>query len=68
MMFERLINHGQQVAGARADDILIRLMAQLKDELPTGIAVEPVSGGLALFGKRLRRRFVTDPRLRRQIR
>lgn len=41
-----------------------QLVAALPDLLPKGVAVVSDPRGLMLVGKRLRMRFITDPRLR----
>ena len=60
-MFEKLT----AAAEARAGDAVARQLEQLL-QLPTppGIAAEPINGGIALTGKRLRRRMLDDPQPR----
>ena len=59
--FDRLLSRSTDLARARVTLISDQLA---KVELPRGVLVEPIDGGIALSGKRLRRRIVDDVRLR----
>ena len=60
-MFERIIGKAQAVAVQRRNAQIARL-AQVTP--PPGITVTRTVDGIVLSGKRLRRRFITDPALR----
>ena len=60
-MFERIIKKVQAVAAQKRDAQIARL-AQVTP--PPGITVARSEDGIVLSGKRLRRRFITDPVLR----
>lgn len=55
---------------ARAEHLGQRAAAQVRDriirhaDLPRDVGIESVDGGIAITGKRLRRRMVDDPALR----
>jgi hypothetical protein len=63
-MMERLLKRGQAIAELHTDATAQALAEMLRAELPPGIQVERVSVGITLGGKGLRRRYVTDARLR----
>jgi hypothetical protein len=63
-MMERLLKRGQAIGAARAKAAIDVLIAK---PLPPGIAVERTSTGITLSGRGLRRRYVTDARLRASI-
>jgi hypothetical protein len=63
-MMERLLKRGQTIGAARAEAAVDALIAK---PLPPGIAVERISSGVAFSGRGLRRRYVTDARLRALI-
>lgn len=67
-MMERLLKHGQQIAEARADAVAQVLIEMLREDLPPGIQAARVSVGITLSGRGLRRRYVTDARLRTRVR
>lgn len=60
-MFERMIAKARALAAQKRNAQIARL-AQLTP--PPGITVAPTEDGIVLSGKRLRRRFITDPALR----
>jgi hypothetical protein len=60
-MFERMIAKAQALAAQRCNAQIARLM---KVTPPPGITVTRTEDGIVLSGKRLRRRFITDPVLR----
>ena len=57
-MFERIIKKAQALAAQKRDAQIARL-AQVTP--PPGITVARSEDGIVLSGKRLRRRFITDP-------
>lgn len=60
-MFEKLTKAGNRVAG----DAVARTIARLAQTPgPPGVHVQAVEGGVALTGRRLRRRMLADPQLR----
>ena len=63
-MFERLRLKALMLAERRVLLVRSRLVAALPDVLPRGVSVEADPRGIMLSGKRLRMRFVSDPRLR----
>jgi hypothetical protein len=63
-MMDRLLKHGQAVAELHTDATTQALAEMLRTKLPPGIQVECVSVGITLSGRGLRRRYVTDARLR----
>ena len=63
-MFERLRLKGLMLAERRVALVRSRLLAALPDVLPSGVSVEADPRGIVLSGKRLRMRFISDPRLR----
>ena len=60
-MFERIIRKAQAIAAQKRDVQIVRL-AQVTP--PPGITVARSEDSIVLSGKRLRRRFITDPALR----
>lgn len=64
-MMERLLKRGQAIGEARAEAAVDALMAR---PFPPGIQVERASTGITLSGRGLRRRYVTEARLRAVIR
>ncbi len=64
---ERLLKRGEQLAISHTDAAAQALADMLRAQLPAGIAVERVSVGITLAGRGLRRRYVTDARLRALI-
>jgi hypothetical protein len=64
-MMDGLLKRGRQIGEARAKAAADALAAK---PLPPGIAVERVNSGITLSGRSLRRRYVTDARLRALIR
>jgi hypothetical protein len=67
-MMDRLLKRGQAIAELHADATAQALAEMLRTKLPPGIQVERVSVGITLVGRGLRRRYVTDARLRALIR
>jgi hypothetical protein len=63
-MMERLLKRGQTIGELYTDATAHALAEMLRTELPPGIQVERVSVGITLVGRGLRRRYVTDARLR----
>jgi hypothetical protein len=60
-MFERL----QAAASKSADRLLMRVIARLAARpAPPGVEVKALDDGIALSGKRLKRRMIDDPALR----
>ncbi len=55
---------------ARAEEIGRRAAANARDrivrgaDLPNGVAIQAINGGIAITGKRLRRRMIDNPKLR----
>ncbi len=66
MSLERLTARGEQAGAAAAIRARDRLIARAI--VPPGLELAPVPEGIALSGKRLRHRFVTDPKWRDVIR
>ncbi len=66
MSLERLAVRGERVAADATVRARDRLIARA--DPPPGVQVASVPDGIALSGKRLRHRFVTDPKLRNLIR
>jgi hypothetical protein len=66
-MMERLLKRGQQIAELHTDATAQALAEMLRTALPPGIEVERVSVGITLVGRGLRRRYVTDARLRTRL-
>lgn len=66
-MMERLFERGQQIAALHTDATAQALAEMLRTALPPGIQVERVSVGITLAGRGLRRRYVTDARLRARL-
>lgn len=61
MMFERL----QAAASRQADHFLMRVIQRLAARpVPPGVDVKALPGGIALSGKRLKRRMIDDAALR----
>ena len=63
-MIERLRLKGLMLAERRVALVRSRLLAALPEALPRGVSVEADPRGIVLSGKRLRMRFISDPRLR----
>ena len=63
-MFERLRLKALMLAERRVSLVRSRLLAALPDILPRGVLVEADPHGIVLSGRRLRMRFISDPRLR----
>lgn len=61
MSLERLAARGDRI-GHEAAARQIRRLEQVA--APSGVATEAIDGGIALSGKRLRRRMLDDPQLR----
>ncbi|MEP7350524.1 MAG: hypothetical protein ABI668_11340 [Sphingorhabdus sp.] len=60
-MFEKLTAAGERCAA----DAVVRTINRLaKTSTPPGVQIEPIEGGIALTGKALRRRYISDPNLR----
>lgn len=66
MSLERLAARGQRIGAEAVERARDRLIARA--EAPPGINIATLPDGIALSGKRLRHRFVTDPKLRNIIR
>lgn len=62
MSLERLAAKGDDIGESAADLARDGLLAKVK--LTPGVAAEAIDGGIALTGKALRRRYITDPNLR----
>lgn len=60
-MFEKLTKAGNRVAGDAVARTITRLV---QTPAPPGVNVQAVEGGVALSGRRLRRRMLADPQLR----
>lgn len=60
-MFERLTARGAALGAEAAQQIGDNLLSA---PLPSDVHAEPVGGGVRLSGRRLRRRWVDDTRLR----
>lgn len=60
-MFERLIARGAVRAERRRQAVVNRLLAM---PAPRGVSVERADAGVALSGRRLRRRMIADAALR----
>ena len=63
-MFESLISKASGLAEQRAERLRSRLLTTLPDFLPKGLRIEGVPHGIVLLGRRLKMRFIVDPRLR----
>jgi hypothetical protein len=63
-MMEMLFKRGQAVADAHAEAVADTLVEMLGEQLPPGISAERVTIGITLVGKGLRRRYITDTKLR----
>jgi hypothetical protein len=63
---EKLALRAEHIGDEAARKARDQILAQ-KDP-PMGVRAEPVEGGIALTGKRLRRRMITDPQLRNYAR
>lgn len=63
-MMDSLLARGRRLAVARAEAVATALMLRLAGQLPSGIKVQRIASGIALTGKKLRRRFITDARFR----
>jgi hypothetical protein len=57
-VFQRAETIGDDAARKARDHILLRA------ETPPGVRAQAIDGGVALTGKKLRHRFITDPALR----
>ena len=66
-MFEKLIERARRAAERRAGARADALVRDLPERLPAGIATVRTDGGVALLGRRLKRRFALDVRLRAAI-
>ncbi len=62
MKFEKLIERAKRMALKLAQREIARILA--KQDLPKDMKVGPAEGGVALEGKKLKSRFVTDPKVR----
>ena len=62
MAFETLIAKAKRLALRLAAKEIERILA--KDDLPKDVTAEATPDGVVLSGKRLKRRAVTDPRVR----
>lgn len=62
MSLERLAARGEAVGTNAAERARDRLAARAS--LPPGVDIAPSPQGIVLSGKRLRRRYITDPELR----
>jgi hypothetical protein len=60
-MLEKLTATGERIANAAVARQIERLAAT---PVPPGVDIAPSPQGIILSGKRLRRRYVTDPQLR----
>ena len=59
------MERARQIGAARVLRVVNRLFERAAADLPPGVRVERLANGVALIGKRLRARAVTDVRLRR---
>jgi hypothetical protein len=66
MMLTRLQGRLASIATAAASAARDRIIARVQP--PRGVQVSASDGGITLSGRRLRRRFITDPSLRRLLR
>jgi hypothetical protein len=66
-MMEKLLKRAGQLAVLHTDATAQALAEMVRAELPPGIQVERVSVGITLVGRGLRRRYLTDARLRALI-
>ena len=62
MTLERLAARGEAIGVEAVERTRDRLIARAN--LPPGVDIMPSREGIVLSGKRLRRRFITDPDLR----
>ena len=60
-IFDRLLTRSATLAQARVAQVSDQLA---KVELPRGVSVARIDGGVSVSGKRLRRRIIDDVRLR----
>lgn len=63
MTLERLTARADMIAASAAVEARDRLLAVAI--LPEGVTAETTNAGIVLSGKRLRRRMITDPQLRK---
>lgn len=63
-MFEEFSKRVEQTVRRRAKMRASELAAGMRSEVPRGIEVEVVGGGVRLSGRGLLRRFLLDPTLR----
>ena len=66
-MFERLIERGRAVAERAAERRRERLAETMAEEAPRGVCVRVEGEAVALAGRRLLRRYVLDPAMRRLV-
>jgi hypothetical protein len=66
-MFERLEARVRRAAAARAARLTDEIAGRLAAELPPGISVEAISGGVRISGRALKRRLALEPALRALI-
>ena len=63
-VLSRLEAAGERIARARTERLQRRLAQALPNALPADLRVEHTAEGLAISGRRIRQRALTDPRLR----
>lgn len=66
-MFETLIDRARRAAEQRAKARAEALARDLPERLPAGVSSVPIAGGVALVGRRLKRRFAADAPLRSMV-
>lgn len=64
MVFERLLERADGLAGRRARVRAAELAQRIEAELPPGIAVEAAADGVRFSGRDIARRFALEPGLR----
>jgi hypothetical protein len=62
MSFEALLARGQSIGDKAQNKVRDQILARA--DLPDGVAARAVPGGIAITGKRLRHRMMTDTNLR----
>lgn len=63
-MMERLLARGREIGARRMEELTALVEQAAIEELPPDIRVERTNGGVAILGRRLMRRLLSDARLR----
>lgn len=63
-MMARLLARGREIGARRANELGALLEQAAVDELPPDLSAERIEGGVAIAGRGLARRLLTDARLR----